>query len=154
LDRWHYTVGDRLVSILKDGRLKPATKNISKREKPILWFSTEAEWEPTASKGWRNPDGSVLWMTREQMLDRGVTLVRIGVVASVNLMSWEVLKKKCGMPLQDALQLERVAIKRGGNPAKWYGTFNPVPKSKWSAIQVYEDGSWKGDREGGGQTGQ
>ena len=47
---WHYTTGTKLDLILAGGVLRPTDSYIPDDEKPILWFSSDAFWEPTANK--------------------------------------------------------------------------------------------------------
>lgn len=46
----HYTTGLKLRSIINSGAIKPSTAHVPAHEKPVAWFSTSPEWEPTASK--------------------------------------------------------------------------------------------------------
>jgi len=48
---WHYTKGVHLAKILADGFIRPATAFVDPGEKPIVWFSTDQHWEPTAAPG-------------------------------------------------------------------------------------------------------
>ena len=47
---FHYTTGTRLRSIVNSGAIKPTTAKIEPHEKPVAWFSTQDQWEPTATK--------------------------------------------------------------------------------------------------------
>ena len=47
---YHYTTGTRLKQIINSGAIKPTTAKIEPHEKPVAWFSTSPEWEPTATK--------------------------------------------------------------------------------------------------------
>ena len=46
------------------------------------------------------------------------------------------------MPGKHAQGLYQTAIRRGARPGQWWGTFVPVPRSKWIAVQGYHDGQW------------
>ena len=47
---YHYTTGLKLKQIINSGCIKPTTAKIELHEKPVAWFSTSPEWEPTATK--------------------------------------------------------------------------------------------------------
>ncbi len=47
---YHYTTGLKLRSIINSGAIKPTTAKIEPNEKPVAWFSTQDQWEPTATK--------------------------------------------------------------------------------------------------------
>ncbi len=53
---YHYTTNRNLTAILLSGGLDPEASvnhGAAPREHPILWFSTEPNWEPTANKAWQ-----------------------------------------------------------------------------------------------------
>src|SRR5690242_7344783 len=87
---WHYTVGVAIKNILVDGELHLSTM-AKGREKSILWFSANPDWEPSAVK-------AIELNSRKIPLDRAGTeqlyggLYRIGVSPSV-LISWTDMKK-------------------------------------------------------------
>ena len=47
---YHYTTGLKLRGIINSGCIKPTTAKIEPHEKPVAWFSTSPQWEPTATK--------------------------------------------------------------------------------------------------------
>lgn len=47
---FHFTTGTRLRSIINSGAIKPTTAKIEPHEKPVAWFSTQDQWEPTCTK--------------------------------------------------------------------------------------------------------
>jgi len=48
---WHYSVYPHLLSMLRDGFIKPATAFVEPPERPIVWFSKSQTWERTVTKG-------------------------------------------------------------------------------------------------------
>ena len=46
---YHYTTGTRLRSIVNSGTIKRTTAKIEPHEKPVAWFSTQDQWEPTCT---------------------------------------------------------------------------------------------------------
>jgi hypothetical protein len=107
-----------------------------------VWFSTAPDWEPTANKSWRNADGQIILGTRETTAELGGGLVRIGVAPETAPYNWHALKELSGMSSQLAQGLYQAAIGSGSRPGQWWGTFEPVRRSKWIAVQIYQDGAW------------
>lgn len=140
--RWHYTVGKHLVSILEDGCIKLATYGIGPHERPVAWFSTVPGWEPSASKRMKYPDGTTIDLTDRKTHELCGGWARIGVLPEVAPLSWEELKEQSGIKPQDARRLVDLARRRGANPKNWFGTFQRVPRTRWSRVQVYRNGHW------------
>jgi hypothetical protein len=140
--KWHYTTGQKFRMIVESGEIKPATAGVPPGEKPIVWFSTAPDWEPTANKAWRNPDGTIAHLDREQTAKLAGGLVRFGVASEIAPYDWHALKELSGMSNEMAQGLDRAAIEQGSRPGQWWGTFDAVPRSKWIAIQVHRDGQW------------
>ena len=140
--KWHYTTGQCAVQIIRDGVIKPATAYVPEGERPIVWFSTNQDWELTANKLWKNPGGSLIRLGRVQTGELGGGLVRFGVAPETAPHDWRALKEFSGMPGWMAQRLYRAAIARGARPGEWWGTFEPVIRSQWTAIDVDQDGVW------------
>lgn len=47
---WHYTIGQRIDSIIEDGMIKLATAFVPQNERPVVWCSFSPKWEETANK--------------------------------------------------------------------------------------------------------
>lgn len=119
---WHYTVGLHSVDILRGGFIKTATFRMPEGEKPIVWFSTRQNWEPTATKAWKR-DGNL--MTVPQMIERANGVWRFGLSAA-ELLPWKSLQGAACMELDVAHALTRAARKIGADPFFWYGSLEPV----------------------------
>ena len=139
---WHYSVYPHLLSMLRDGFIKPATALVEPPELPIVWFSKSQTWERTATKDMRLPDGSSATLDFRGMLSRGVRPVRIGVSREIAPYDWPALRRLSGMESRMANGLVRVARELGADPRDWRGTFEPVPMEVWGDIQVYDGGAW------------
>jgi hypothetical protein len=141
---WHYTTGKKFQSISKDGLILPATMGVPKREKPIVWFSSNGYWEQTAGKLLRMAGGTLMKLSMEQHTHELCGgLVRIGVAPSTAPYSWPTLKRLSRMSLKTARSLWTAGINAGADPTEWFGTFDPVPREKWMAVQVFKDGTWE-----------
>jgi hypothetical protein len=142
LTKWHYTVGAKLTLILGDGMIKPATSGVPRGERPIVWFSTNQDWEPTADKSVMDEHGTLIHLDREKTAEMAGGLARISVAAETAPHDWQAIKELSGMTGWVAQGLYKTGIKKGSRPGDWWGSFDPVPRSKWLAIQVHRDGSW------------
>jgi hypothetical protein len=140
--KWHYTVGVHVPSIVKDGVIRPATRFVPPGEKPIVWFSTHPDWEPTANKNWPNPDGSLIRLDRAGTAEKCGGLERFGVADETAPYRWQALKDLSGMSRKMAQGLYDTAIRMGARPSDWWGTFDAVPRSLWIAVQVHSGGVW------------
>lgn len=139
---WHYTTGIHFKDIVRDGVIKPATAVVPDNEKPIVWFSLNPEWEETANKGLCGPKGENISLDRTGTMKHGGGLVRIGVAPETAPYDWRTLRELSGMHHKMATRLYRAAIEQGARPGEWRGTFEPVPRSKWVAIEVFHEGAW------------
>jgi hypothetical protein len=139
---WHYTTGENLVQIVTDDAIKPATEHVPKNERPIVWFSLNQWWEPTANKGRRTADGRTVTATMMEMCELGGGLVRIGVAPETAPYDWRTLRELSGMSSAMARGLYNAAIKQGARPGEWRGTFESVPQAQWTAVEVLQDGRW------------
>jgi hypothetical protein len=142
LDLWHYTTGRCFQSIVVDGEIRTATAFVNIREKPITWFSLNQRWEPTANKALITSDGTIIRLNMEQTAELDGGLVRIGVAPETAPHDWKALRELSGMTSKVAERLYRAAIDQGGRPGEWRGTFAPVPREKWVAVEVFHEGAW------------
>jgi hypothetical protein len=139
---WHYTVGIRLESILKEGQIKPSTAFAPKNERKIVWFTTSGEWEQTANKSVTDNAGKLHHLNTEQTAEVCGGLARIGVDESTAPYTWRDLKELSGMSGPQAQGLYRGAIEKGSRLSAWRGALDPVPREKWLAVEVMENGVW------------
>lgn len=137
---WHYTIGDRLASILASGFLLPATAGVPRRERPAVWFTTRCTFEPTACKGAIGPDGIRRELSVEETEVFCGGLVRFGTAAD-DLVPWPRLMTAVRMKVEHAKILERAARARGSDPSAWFGFVGPVP-IKGCRVERWEGGAW------------
>ncbi len=76
------------------------------------------------------------------MLALNVRLYRFGVNAATAPYRWSELKDLSGMRPVIAAELAAGTKRRGGNPNRWRGAFDPVPWQKWVAIETFQNGEW------------
>lgn len=142
---WHYTIGQCLDKIIADGFVRPATAGVPKGERPAVWFSAGADWDETANKMYAGADGAIVKGTRKTTHDMGGGLARIGVAPETAPLDWMAFKLESGIDLRHAKALYQVAIKGHSRPGQWRMTFDPVPRSAWLRVELYDwdAGEWR-----------
>jgi hypothetical protein len=119
----------------------PSELYIVKKEKAVLWFSANQQWEPTACKMRRISDGTLERLDMEGTLREGGGLVRFGVDRST-LFHWPRLIKEARIPAKIASGLIRAGKEQGAMHSDWWGSVKPVSVEECAAIEVYDDGVW------------
>lgn len=148
---WHYTTGEFAVRIAEAGVLLPTDAFIGPRERPVLWFSMEQDWEPTASK-WCWQGSAVRKLDRWETCAAGRGLARFGIDPS-KLIAWPALARVARIPPKTADGLVRAGLRQGAVPTRWRGSVDPIPLTECLAIEAWDfrgdalkDGSWSGGR--------
>ena len=124
---WHYSMYPQLLTMLRDGFIRPATTFVEPPERPIVWFSKSQTWERTVTKGVRLPDGSSVTLVFRGMLSHGVRPVRIAVSPEIAPYDWPALRRLSGMESRMANGRVRVAGELGADPRRWRGTLPSRP---------------------------
>jgi hypothetical protein len=130
---WHYTRGERFVQILESGYIRPSIEELQIR--PAVCFSTEQFWEPTVFV-LDTVTGKYLGM--QEMLDLGISLVRIGVLPEVAPLKWADFRRQSGICQRDMQYRIKICMARGGHTSRWRVTFDNVPLEQWAAVQVFD----------------
>jgi hypothetical protein len=121
---WHYTIGQHASSIYSAGVIKCATAGIQKNEKPVVWFSTQRRWEPSASKT------TMLCITIEDHLDLCGSVWRFGVPTSA-LLNWTALCKAAKIsPKWQKILINSSVSGKPYDKYSWYGSIVEVPVDK------------------------
>lgn len=136
---WHYTTGQRFRDIAREGVIRPATAYVAESEQAAVWFSTLEPWEPTTAKAL--PNGRLL-LTMEENAQHAGGLVRIAVGPETARYNWLAYKNKSGIPKGVARALAKIAVDAGSHPRYWWVSFEPVPRARWTAVEVWHDGAW------------
>ncbi len=139
---WHYTVVERLKQILVDGVLRPAALGALKSVKPVVWFTTNQDGEPTANRLWQSPSGSWTRLGKDQTIVLFGGLARIGVAPAVAPIDWKTYKDQSGIPPKSANTIYNEAVSVGSRPGNWFATFEPVARQQWLAVEVWEYEQW------------
>lgn len=136
---YHYTVGPKLPLIAESGRLLPAKVGaMDSREKPVLWWSANKTWDPTATKlvsfdGGRTVRRSSLDELRQLFgayrfrLDthNPAALHNIGL----KLLPWTRAPMAARIPADDVARMTSVGVQMGATPMDWWGCLEEVPLS-------------------------
>lgn len=138
---WHYTTVSRAVSILDDGEIKTSEVGNGRGERPVAWFSAEQFWEPAATNVLMLSNGTKREMGFEELRAKD-TLIRFGIESDRSLIPWSLFTRISGLSRNAASEMEDAAEKTGANCLNWYCSFEPVPVSEWSDVQVLLDTGW------------
>lgn len=125
---WHYTTGTNALEIIRSGVLKPATAHILPGETPILWFSANKVWEPTASKAVFDGE-TVIHLSRDQTRALCGGLFRFSAPAGIVLPRWPDIGQQANMRPAIIRALTKTGRAQGANPSHWGGLFKGVPIS-------------------------
>lgn len=139
---WHYTTGQKFAKIVETGRLLPTAVHIAKDEKPIIWFSLEQFWEPTAHKAIRQ-NGQIIDLDMEGTYRECCGLVRFGVSHS-RLIPWPRLAKVANIPAGIRRALASVGQRQGAIPEQWCGIVGAELRLEAvEAIEVFDGEKWE-----------
>lgn len=136
---WHYTTGQNFVQIVKSGVLLPTAAYIARRERPVIWFSLEQFWEPTAQK---RLQGRPEELGMQGTYEHGGGLVRFGV-APAHLVPWPRLARLARIPSAVQRGLVQSGRAQGATPERWLGMIGrPMSLMDIEAIDVFDGQSW------------
>lgn len=130
---FHYTTGSKLRSIINSGHILPSTAHIEPAEKPVAWFTTNPEWEPTATKC---PIPGKLGQLITAKAQNG--LVRITVPASVAPHTFQDLPTIAGTSPAGFMGLLLAGLELGADPSAWRFSPRPVPACLFREVEFYD----------------
>ena len=123
---FHYAPAAYLPRILQSGHLRPSNAGAPK-ERPLLWFSTRQDWEPTATKMKWDPQRGLQHMTFAEQLAT-VGCIRFALPANdERLLTWIKACKVAGTPARLRQVMELSGRLQGGDPANWFAVTCEVP---------------------------
>jgi len=135
---WHYAPWAHLPAMVESGALR-GSNAAAAGELPMLWFSANQLWEPTATKMVVNHTGALVSLTFKQQAER-FGCIRFGLAADdPRLLNWKDACTAASTPLETRQVLEKVGKKKGGNPAHWFGTDATIPLTELH-FQVWNEG--------------
>lgn len=137
---FHYAPWAILPAIVASGSLRPSNAG-ALAEQPLLWFSANQVWEPTATKMIRAKDGTVSQLSFDEQLAR-LGCIRFGLGASdARLLNWKSACTAAGTPRDQRRALERSGRKRGADHAHWFAVAGPVVLGDL-AFHVFAEKAW------------
>ena len=138
---YHYTFGHKMARISQTGALIPTTVNLGTGERPVLWFSHNAAFEPTATKGTFDEAGKIRLLTFDEMHTHlGIYRFVLGVPYP-RLIPWARLPKLAKIPKRTLQHMIDEGIRRGAKPTDWVGTFVPVPLTD-TKVELWDGKVW------------
>ena len=130
---FHYTTGLKLRSIINSGCIRPTTAKIEPNEKPVAWFSTSPEWEPTATKV---PIPGMAGQIATAQAQGG--LVRITVPGSAAPYVFPRLPLIAGTKPSVCIGLLIAGLELGSDPDTWRFTPTPVPTALFRDVEFFD----------------
>ena len=130
---YHYTTGLKLRSIINSGQIKPTTAKIDAHEKPVAWFSTQDQWEPTATKV---PIPGMQGQIMTAQAQGG--LVRITVPGTSAPYVFPQLPMIAGTKPTVCMGLLLAGLELGSDPDTWRFTPTPVPSALFREVEFYD----------------
>ena len=122
--RWHYAPWAYLDDIVLDGFLKVGNAG-APAERPLLWFSANQRWEPTATKLLETSQGFVELTFEEQAANYGC--IRFGLpVTDARLLNWRDACRAAGTPSKLRRHLEQAGKELGAKPSHWFAVATNV----------------------------
>jgi hypothetical protein len=130
---FHYTTGLKLRQIVNSGCIKPTTAKIEPHEKPVAWFSTQDQWEPTCTKV---PVPGIAGQIATARAQGG--LVRITVPGTCAPYGFAQLPLIAGTKPSVCIGLLVAGLELGSDPDTWRFTPEPVPVSLFREVEFYD----------------
>ena len=130
---YHYTTGLKLEHIINSGHIQPTAAKIEPHEKPIAWFSTQDQWEPTASKV---PITGMAGQIATAQAQGG--LVRITVPGRCAPYVFQQLPLIAGTKPIVCIGLLSAGLELGSDPDTWRVTPTPVPTALFREVEFYD----------------
>jgi hypothetical protein len=130
---YHYTTGLKLRPIINSGCIMPTTTEIEPHEKPVAWFSTSAQWEPTCTKV---PIPGMQGQIETAKAQGG--LVRITVPGSCAPYVFPQLPLIAGTKPSVCIGLLIAGLELGSDPDSWRFSTTSVPAALFREVEFFD----------------
>ena len=130
---YHITTGKKLKQIINSGCIRPTMAKIQPHEKPVAWFSTQDQWEPTATKV---PIHGLAGQVLTARAQGG--LVRITVPGTCAPYVFQQLPLIAGTKPSVCIGLLLAGLELGSDPDTWRFTPTPVPSALFREVEFYD----------------
>jgi hypothetical protein len=138
---WHYTPGVHFSRIMQYGFIRGSTAGVPENEKPVVWFSLDQRFEPTAKKLLQQDDGTVQALSMEKTHAAYGGLFRFGVPPK-HLMSGDNLRRRANIQRESWNALVKSALRDGASPNLWYGSLDAVAVASCVIERMGADYAW------------
>jgi hypothetical protein len=123
---WHYAPWAYLPKMVSGGVLQPSNAG-APTELPLLWFSRNQRWEPTATKLVGDSHGNLLkisFLQQAQMFG----CIRFGIAAGDDrLVGWEEACSTRGVSNRHKVSLEAAGRALVATPQDWFASRTAIP---------------------------
>lgn len=130
---YHYTTGSKLKHIINSGHIRPSTAHVPPSEKPVVWFSTSPDWEPTATKCPIPGKAGQIITAKAQH-----GLARIMVPGTCAPYSFPQLPLIAGTSPTTCVGLLLSGLELGAAPSTWRFTPSSVPTALFRQVEFYD----------------
>ncbi len=138
---WHYTTGEKFAAIVLTGYLMPSGLFVKPPERPVLWFSLNQQFEPTARKAVIE-GGAYRVLSVEETGRHCGGLVRFGL-SPRKLLTGDKLRTRARIARTLWAGLCRIGIQQKADPAHWLGTIDAVPLEQLTVDVMNDAGMWQ-----------
>jgi hypothetical protein len=129
----HFTTGQKLKQIINSGAIEPTIAKIEPHEKPVAWFSTQEQWEPTCTKVAIPGIQGQIETARAQG-----GLVRITVPGTAAPYVFTQLPLIAGTKPSVCIGLLIAGLELGSDPDTWRFTLRPVPTALFREVEFFD----------------
>jgi hypothetical protein len=137
---YHYTVGPKLPLIESSGKLLPTNigSDDPRRERPVLWWSANSSWEPTATKLVTLDGGKTAVRPSLEQLQAlfGCYRFRLDTrnpsalhEVGLKLLPWSRMGMAARISPASVAHMVETGLEMGAVPTDWWGCLDPVPTS-------------------------
>ena len=125
---WHYTAGHKLSLIRESCALRPNGAKIAPNERPVVWFSADGMYEPTAIKLVHMPGQAKLHRPSVAELHELVGVFRFAIDRTdARLAAWPTIHRKARISTTGVANMLRAGIEIGAKPMNWFGALEEIP---------------------------
>lgn len=125
---WHYTAGHKLPMILEACALRPNGAKIAPNERPVVWFSADAVYEPTAIKLVQMPGQGKLHRPSVAELHEMIGVFRFAIDRrDARLAAWPNIHRKARISTTGVANMLRAGLEIGAKPMNWFGALEEIP---------------------------
>lgn len=124
---WHYTAGHKLPLIREAYALRPNGAKVAPTECPVVWFSADPIYEPTAIKLVQMPGQARLRRPSVAEMHDLIGVFRFAIErADPRLSPWPAVHRKARISPAGVASMIRAGVEIGAKPMNWFGAFEEI----------------------------